>query len=339
MKKIFCSKCGHAVNTRIEERDEVFPVKGENVAIASKVRICDSCGSDIYDRELDGENLTNAFDVYRQRHKIILTEEIVKLRNKYGLSQRSLGSLLGWGEVTLHRYENGSIPDDAHNQVLKLIDDPVNMIRIYEQNRAKLIPRIQLNLENRLKELVKEEALEDKRCIEFPICEDIPNILNGFKSFSPETIKEMVIFFCSKNGGVIKTKLNKLLWYSDFLHYRYHTVSISGARYVRLPYGPVPDNYEVYLHNLVTTDLLEIEEEHYPNGFVGELLKSKVETLTDLLEESNLTIMDAVYRHFKSKNASEISKISHEETAYIKTKNHEQISYKYADELKVHLDS
>ena len=339
MKKVFCPQCGHAVNTHIEEREEVFPVKGEGVTVLSKIRICGSCGTDIYDRELDGENLSNAFNVYRKKHKIVSPEEIIELRGKYGLSQRSLGSLLDWGEITIHRYENGSIPDDAHNQVLKLINDPYNMTVIYEQNKSKLSQRFQSAIEDRLRELIKEERREDIRCIGSPTFEDMPNIFNGFKSFSPDTIKEMILFFCSKKNGIIKTKLNKLLWYSDFLHYRYHSVSISGARYIHLAYGPVPDNYEVYLHNLVFNNLLEIEEKHYPKGGVGELLKCKGERLPDLLEESNLIIMDAVYRHFKNKNASETSKISHKETAYLKTKNLEHISYKYADELEVHLDS
>ncbi|NIO19633.1 MAG: DUF4065 domain-containing protein, partial [Candidatus Aenigmarchaeota archaeon] len=47
------------------------------------------------------------------------------------------------------------------------------------------------------------------------------------------------------------TVLNKLLFYADFKHCKEYTVSISGSRYARLPYGPVPDNWAHYLAFLI----------------------------------------------------------------------------------------
>lgn len=40
------------------------------------------------------------------------------------------------------------------------------------------------------------------------------------------------------------TKLVKLLYFADFGHYRKHLRSITGAQYVALPRGPVPNDYE-----------------------------------------------------------------------------------------------
>ena len=40
-------------------------------------------------------------------------EEIEKIRKQYGLSQKNFARLLGWGDITIHRYESGAIQDDA----------------------------------------------------------------------------------------------------------------------------------------------------------------------------------------------------------------------------------
>ncbi|MDQ7792045.1 MAG: type II toxin-antitoxin system antitoxin SocA domain-containing protein [Candidatus Desulforudaceae bacterium] len=51
----------------------------------------------------------------------------------------------------------------------------------------------------------------------------------------------MIKFFAVNDVRVLKVKLMKYLWYSDFLHFKRNTVSISGLSYVRAPFGPVPN--------------------------------------------------------------------------------------------------
>jgi putative zinc finger/helix-turn-helix YgiT family protein len=138
MKLYYCDACDKDVPTRVEERTEVLPVIGEPTEVLSVIRICLECGEDICDDELDTATLRKAYDIYRQRHNLIMPEQLKQLRELYGLSQRSLAALLGWGEVTVHRYENGSLPDEAHNQLLHLLKYPENMLRIAEMNGKRL---------------------------------------------------------------------------------------------------------------------------------------------------------------------------------------------------------
>ena len=58
-----------------------------------------------------------------------------------------------------------------------------------------------------------------------------------------------ILFFCK--GRVLKTKLNKLLFYADFKHFKEYAVSITGARYARIPFGPAPDKYAFYFATLL----------------------------------------------------------------------------------------
>jgi transcriptional regulator with XRE-family HTH domain len=89
--------------------------------------------------------------------------ELKAMREHYGLSQRSLAALLGWGEVTVHRYENGSLPDEAHNQLLHLLKYPENMLRIAQMNGERLPASARRKLFARLEELIGKDAKAAER--------------------------------------------------------------------------------------------------------------------------------------------------------------------------------
>ena len=64
------------------------------------------------------------------------------------------------GEKTIFRYENGSIQDKAHNNLLLFLCEPVNMRTYLLENEVTLDSRQLKKLRNNC---VKEEALKEKR--------------------------------------------------------------------------------------------------------------------------------------------------------------------------------
>lgn len=337
-----CETCGPINKTRVEKRLETYPVKDEDTNIPADVHVCAHCGEAVYDRALDSKNLQAAYNLYRHKHHIITPDEIRFMRESYGLSQRSLGALLGWGEITIHRYENGSLPDDAHNQVLRFIQDPFNMERMVKTYGHRLHQAARRRLTVRLAHRLNKEAPEKVMQVLAQSTDLSANIFTGLKEFSPQALMQMMVFYASKPAGVLKTKLNKLLWYADFLHYRLYGVSISGATYVHLPYGPVPDNYGTYLASLCDSETLVLEEVDFGPGatgehIIGEKLVSNREIRADVLPDSAYAVLEAVYQRFRHTGSKEISRLSHEETGYTNTEHMEPISYAYADDLKVEI--
>ena len=344
VNKFFCGSCGlvEEDNTRIEERVETYPVKGEDIAVRARVRICARCNEEISDEQLDDLTLQAAYDVYRTNHRIISPAEIKALRESYGLSQRGLGALLGWGPITIHRYEAGNLPDESHNRVLRLIKDPFNMAQIIEENGHLLDKAAQQRVAERLSELLSEKAPEKvTQVIEQSTRRRKASIFTGFLEFRPEVLMEMMVFYAERAGGVLKTKLNKLLWYADFLHYKHHSVSISGATYVHLPRGPVPDNYSMFLLSLFSNEALSLNEVDYgvdPNtgeSIIGEKLTATRPPHLDLFSSTERETLETVYRYFEGMGSKKISDLSHQEKGYASTKAQEPISYQYADELNV----
>src|SRR3989337_1094906 len=61
--------------------------------------------------------------------------------------------------------------------------------------------------------------------------------------FDEDKFRELIIYVANKCEGDIyfgATKLNKILFYSDFVAYYLHGKPITGAEYKALEWGPVP---------------------------------------------------------------------------------------------------
>lgn len=338
MSKYLCGKCDFVEETIIENRVEFIPVKGENTEVNTNVRICSKCGEDIFDNELEDKNLTLAYDMYRRKHNILFPEQVKAIREKYSLTQQNLARVLGWGEVTLSRYENGSLPEESHNNLLKLIQDPFNMKKLLDENGSSLSQNAYKKVSQRLEEILLAKTPEKiMEIINFSNKKNAPGALTGYIRFRPEILMEMIIFFAGKQGGVLKTKLNKLLWYSDFYHFSKYTVSISGTTYIHLPFGPVPEQYELFLYSLMEEKDLICEEKDFGNGLIGENFVSQRGLKGEVFSQQTLELLEAIYELFRTYTSKSISEISHKEVGYIKTKMGEPISYEYADELTIAL--
>lgn len=331
-----CPNCGPITSTIIKPRLQTFPVKGEKTTVTSLIRFCTKCGTDIYDKELDSEALAKAYYQYRTKHNIVSPADIRRLRETYGLTQRGLSALLGYGEITVHRYENGSIPDEVHNQLFRLIGDPLNLQRILDERHHLLNPRTERKLRNRVAALIADDAPKKMRDIMAIVAKNReagPH--TGFKRYSPEALMEMMVFFAAKGSGIFKTKLNKLLWYSDFLHFHRESVSISGAKYVHLTYGPVPDNYDFCL-SLLTQDQTLIREEVLvgPDTVREELIATRSYD-PEVFSASAIETMEAVLNKLGKHTSKVLSDLSHKEKGYLETRDGQPISYEYADCLNV----
>jgi putative zinc finger/helix-turn-helix YgiT family protein len=156
MKK-FCPVCGIERDTEVIEREEVSNIRGDEIRTISKIRICSVCKEELFDEDLDEENIKRAYDVYRERHGILSPEEIKNIRESYGLSQRAFAKLLGIGEASIARYETGALPEKSLSNMIMLLKDPKNMEKLLEKNEKALTPREKMRLLRRLEEMKGDE--------------------------------------------------------------------------------------------------------------------------------------------------------------------------------------
>ena len=88
-------------------RTSKVTIKGESVEYLETYYKCteDEESFVFIPAKLMNENLLAARDAYRCAHGLLTSQEIVQLRKKYGLTQKEFAFLLGWGEITVTRYE------------------------------------------------------------------------------------------------------------------------------------------------------------------------------------------------------------------------------------------
>lgn len=65
---IYCPHCKRNVESSVRAISETYPVRGEDITIEAQVRFCDCCGVDVWDKDLDPQNLEMAYSIYRQKH-------------------------------------------------------------------------------------------------------------------------------------------------------------------------------------------------------------------------------------------------------------------------------
>lgn len=309
---------------------EVIKVRGEDITVISKRYKCSTCREEFDDPESTEDPVEKAYRIYRDRRHMVQPEKILEFRKQYGLTQRELSDILGWGVTSLIRYESGSLQTEAHDKELRLAMIPVNLLLLLQESEGKITE----SKRQRLIELLQQQEAKSSCMISwYEIAQNQQiDAYSGFNRFDLQKLNSAILFFCT-GEGVFKTVLNKLLFYADFRHFREYTVSITGARYVHVPFGPVPDNFDLYFAALKQQGMLYSKEEFF-NNFSGERLIAQQSPDISLFSASEVRILAEVKERLGTRSAKWLSEASHEETAYQATRDGEAISYDYAAELK-----
>ena len=150
-------------------------------------------------------------------------------------------------------------------------------------------------------------------------------VFNGYRPFSLEKMAAMTAYIAARTSDLYKTKLNKLLFYSDFINFYVNGSSISGSRYVHLPYGPVPDAYEETLETLNHYGVIDVTPQNS-----AELISIGSSPAADFLTDAERNTLDWVLGTYGPMTASQLTEVSHREKAYSNTRAGEEIAYGYA---------
>jgi putative zinc finger/helix-turn-helix YgiT family protein len=336
MNKVYCPSCREKVEYTIRE-NAIKEYKGYPVNVTERIAVCSKCKSDIFVPDIEEENYKNLYDQYRKTADIITPESIVEFRNKYSISQRELVAILGWGKMTLNRYERGAIPNSSHNEILKMISSNESFL-LDKLNQALNEKRISDKVYNKIYKNV--ETSNNNQEISKLINEltDKENEFNGYRKFDAEKL-ENLIGYISEQVELYKTSLNKYLWYIDFENFKRNVRSITGLKYMRYTYGPViqEKKYEEILN--LFNDKFYKEEYEEDRGVITKI-KSKKNYDLSIFNEEEIDVINNVISKFKNWSCAKVSNCSHKEDAWIENTDWALISYEeYADKLKVKFDN
>lgn len=330
--KGFCPSCERETELVLIQKIENVIIKGENIPIQVNRFLCQECGEEFDNPCSNYDPLAAAFAEYRRRKGMVQPEQIRSFREKYNLSQKELSDLLGFGGATLSRYENGALQDEAHDTIMRLIIEPYNLQQIIQEKGDVLSSgkrqAILQKITQELNDITSFILLKSRTA------NQAPSLLNGYRKLDMGRVLGAVkILIYGKH--IPKTKLNKLLFYADFLHFKRAGVSITGLCYVHLPYGPVPDQYELIFQKLLDTDP-DLRKEEEPNSDYGaeyfSYEKDPGSAGLSLMETQTLLYVKECFKDFSARRMIDFS---HLEPAYLATAQRDMISYAFAEKLRI----
>ena len=165
--------------------------------------------------------------------------------------------------------------------------------------------------------------------------------MGGLHKFKPEELtygsdntetrarmRELVLFIAERcqddrNFGV--TKLNKILFYCDFMAFGKFGKSITGATYNKLPYGPVPTGAESVRQQMEKDGEIFVTLEGYSPFRTKRVVPSRTANL-NIFSGPEVALIDGVISALGDATTSQVRDLSHGK-AWRSVRMHQPIPY------------
>jgi putative zinc finger/helix-turn-helix YgiT family protein len=330
-----CPFCDQNHLIEIKKRITKSLVKNEPVEYEQVFYYCNVEDEEFVPAKIMDENLLKARDAYRVQKGLLTSEQIKEIRQSYCLTQKEFSNLLGWGDVTIQRYEKKLIQDETYDHNIRMVgSNPAFALELLIKHKENNIEETKYEEVKRLiKHKIKENANAQLKQQEISNCYlefEEKSDFNGFRELDLEKTSNVMGYFAKFINPLYKVKLMKLLWYSDTLHYNKFGLSMTGLVYQHLPMGAVP----VAHNELLSLPSIKVTEELFDDFNVGYRIYSNQEINLSAFSLEELSILEKVATFFRDKTTPEVVSYMHREKAYTETANNQIILYSLSKEIK-----
>ena len=288
--------------------------RGEQYEYEHIAWLCEDSGEQFTDDESDTAGFVQVTNQYRAKYGIPYTDEIIAVRQRYGISAAKMSLILGVGINQYRLYEQGEVPSVSNGRMIRSIMNPKVMLEMVECSKnelsvseyEKIISKVQAIIAS--SETYKMEQYETRRIFNTPRGAD-----NGYAQLSLNRLRNIMLYILNRCDEVWCTKMNKLLFYTDFMSYRERGMAMTGLSYRAIDFGPVPERWD-----RVYSEFPEVRQELRQVGdFVGSVLIASEESDYSMFTDAELKVLDSICTHFSKMSSREISRISHDEDAWL----------------------
>lgn len=237
-------------------------------------------------------------------------QRIMEIRKKKSLSQEDLAKSIGISRSSLAQIELGN-----------------RSVDVLELQQLSLALRF---------------SLDDFMSADFTVNQGIDDLKEKIVSQTEERIsvpsmqvdkfKNVLLYVlerCAGKPNVGETVLYKLLYFADFNHYELYEEHLTGAQYRKLPYGPVPQKFDVIMQQMIENGQLQkIKTDYhgYPQTRFLPLEKADLQAL----KASEKDVIDKVIDQMSDWSATAISNYSHKDMPWLASRDGEIIHYELA---------
>lgn len=232
---------------------------------------------------------------------------VTELRKLKGFSQEELSKLIHLSRSSLAQIELGN----RNLDVLEL------------QQLAKVL---QFSLDEFMAEnfILSKKIKSDEQVVEVKFEERI-----AVPRLHKQKFKNVLLYIlerCAGKPNVGETVLYKLLYFSDFNYYEIYEEHLTGAKYKKLPFGPVPQQLDLLIRQMEVDGELQRIKTMYHDYPQTRFLPNKKADLSKLLA-SEKEVIDRVIEQMSDWTATSISNYSHKDLPWEVTEDGKFIDY------------
>jgi transcriptional regulator with XRE-family HTH domain len=242
--------------------------------------------------------------------QIEIGKRISELRKQNGLSQDELAKLIRISRPSLAQIELGK----------RYLD--VNEL-------AALAKALGFSLDDFMSErFLLSEVREPEVKYESPKTEERISV----PELSIEKFKNVWLYLverCAGKPNVGETVLHKLLYFADFNYYELYEEHLTGARYRKLPFGPVAKEAQTVINQMIADGQLKkinVEYHGLPQKRYVPLEKADLKKIS----AAEIKVIDEVIQQMGDWNGSKISDYSHKDMPWMATTEGDYIDYNLA---------
>ena len=146
--------------------------------------------------------------------------------------------------------------------------------------------------------------------------------------YNSKKFKNIVLFLAYNAGlDVGKKKLAKLLYFIDFTLYELRKKSLTGMKYTKMDYGPMPEPNVFYpaLDKLVNEGFIEIGKSEKPGLDKLEKIVPHGQPDMSVFDEDERGIIEQITAQYKLENGGSLERIAQSEPPYKMVKYGERV--------------
>lgn len=307
---------------RVEYKPDKMSYRGEEYDCIYISFHDDHQGESYTTTESDSVWFNQVTNQYREKHGIPYRDEIIALREQYGLSATKMALILGFGTNQYRLYEEGEVPSESNGKMIRSAMNPRVFLELVKSSRHQLADKDYEKIVAKVEEVIDlyDNVGEDLWLASW-IFRTERGLSNGYAPQSAIRLKNLLLYVLDKLGETFQTKMNKILFYIDFLSYRDRGIAISGLAYDAIEFGPVPQRWDrVYSAFEEVKQLPKMVQNQ-------ECLALKAEAKPDpgCFSAEELAIIDEVCLKMNGLSSRAVVSKSHEEPAW--QNHHSQSSH------------
>lgn len=273
----------------------------------------DESGEEFTTTESDTIWYNHVTNQYREKHGIPYQDEIIALRERYGVSAAKMALILGFGTNQYRLYEEGEVPSESNGKMIRSAMNPKVFLDLVRSSRHQLTEKEFAKITAQVEAVIaRSESWHDEVYVSERLFLSGRGLANGFAPQSVGRLKNLLLYVLGQMGETFQTKMNKVLFYIDFLSYRERGMAISGLAYQAIEFGPVPQRWD-----RVYSAFDEVQEQlRLVQGQECMSLLAGGEADMSAFTEAEMAVIDEVCGKLRDMTSRAVSKMSHEETAW-----------------------